>query len=265
MFCLRKQRLLLALVLFFNSIQFATAQENWGAMYHVIPVKGYEGHHFRLQASVKCMVEDDSASARLWVRVDKKSGIGFFENMWKHPIRNSEWKTYTIEGTIDTAATRLVIGALCELNGQFSYDNFKVEVESDNKKWQTVYTDDFEKGMDGWLPGIGFGPTGANSLYTGAVQHEQTGNNSALVINGVGVPNWGANKKAGNFANVNGIKLYYEIYGEGQPLVVLHGNGGSIADAGSHYSELVKKYKVIAIDSRSQGRSTDTNQPLTYD
>ncbi len=64
---------------------------------------------------------------------------------------------------------------------------------------------------------------------------------------------------------VNGIKLYYEIYGEGAPLVVLHGNGGSISNAGSHYHDLIKKYKVIAIDSRSQGRSTDTDQPLNYD
>ncbi|HPH86720.1 MAG TPA: alpha/beta hydrolase, partial [Ferruginibacter sp.] len=41
--------------------------------------------------------------------------------------------------------------------------------------------------------------------------------------------------------------------------------GGSISSAGSHYPELIKKYKVIAIDSRSQGKSTDTDKPLTYD
>jgi pimeloyl-ACP methyl ester carboxylesterase len=64
---------------------------------------------------------------------------------------------------------------------------------------------------------------------------------------------------------VNGIKLYYEIYGQGPPLVVLHGNGGSIKNATGFYPDLIKHYKVIAIDSRAQGRSTDTDKPLTYD
>ena len=40
---------------------------------------------------------------------------------------------------------------------------------------------------------------------------------------------YGDNSAAGNYANINGIKLYYEIYGEGAPLVLIHGNGGSIS------------------------------------
>ncbi len=39
---------------------------------------------------------------------------------------------------------------------------------------------------------------------------------------------YGNNKEAGNFKQVNGIQMYYEIYGSGKPLVLLHGNGGSI-------------------------------------
>lgn len=45
----------------------------------------------------------------------------------------------------------------------------------------------------------------------------------------------------------------------------MHGNGGSISGASAHYGELIKKYKVIAIDSRAQGRSSDTNKELTYE
>lgn len=79
------------------------------------------------------------------------------------------------------------------------------------------------------------------------------------------LPRYGFNNKAGKFADVNNIKLYYEIYGKGQPLLVLHGNGGSIENGSIFYPELSKKYKVIAIDSRGQGRSGDTDTALTYE
>jgi len=45
----------------------------------------------------------------------------------------------------------------------------------------------------------------------------------------------------------------------------LHGNGGSIRSATPFFPHLIPKYKVIAIDSRSQRKLTTTNEPLTYD
>jgi hypothetical protein len=41
-------------------------------------------------------------------------------------------------------------------------------------------------------------------------------------------PDYGNDPKAGSFYNHDGVKVYYEIYGQGKPLVILHGNGGSI-------------------------------------
>ncbi len=41
-------------------------------------------------------------------------------------------------------------------------------------------------------------------------------------------PQYGNNLKAGKYAEVNGIKMYYETYGIGKPLVIIHNNGGSI-------------------------------------
>lgn len=76
--------------------------------------------------------------------------------------------------------------------------------------------------------------------------------------------NYGSNQQAGKYAAVNGIKVYYEIYGTGEPLLLLHGNGGSIADFVFQIPELSKHFKVIAVDSRAQGKSTDANQEITY-
>ncbi len=75
---------------------------------------------------------------------------------------------------------------------------------------------------------------------------------------------YGSNAKAGKYIGVNDIKLYYEEYGKGEPLLLLHGNGGSIANFTFQIPELSKHYRVIAVDSRAQGRSTDSDQEITY-
>ncbi|MCW3093011.1 MAG: alpha/beta hydrolase [Ferruginibacter sp.] len=76
---------------------------------------------------------------------------------------------------------------------------------------------------------------------------------------------YGANAAAGKYADVNGIKLYYEIYGEGEPLALIHGNGGSINSGREQIAFFSKHYKVIAVDSRGQGKSKDESDSLTYD
>jgi len=77
--------------------------------------------------------------------------------------------------------------------------------------------------------------------------------------------NYGNNKEAGNFKKINGINLYYEIYGTGKPLIFLHGNGGSIRGASAKIEYFKKYFKVIAIDSRGHGKSIDTTtKQLTY-
>ena len=76
---------------------------------------------------------------------------------------------------------------------------------------------------------------------------------------------YGDNSTAGNYANINGIKMYYEIYGEGAPLVLIHGNGGSISSMREQVGFFSKHYKVIAVDSRAQGKTNDNGDSLTYD
>ena len=63
----------------------------------------------------------------------------------------------------------------------------------------------------------------------------------------------------------DGVKLYYEVYGAGEPLLLVHGNGGSIADLGAQIAHFRKRYKVIAMDSRDQGKSGDSPDKLTYE
>lgn len=76
---------------------------------------------------------------------------------------------------------------------------------------------------------------------------------------------YGANPAVGRTFTHDGVKLYYEVYGVGEPLLLVHGNGGSIADLGAQIAHFRKRYKVIAMDSRDQGRSDDSPDKLTYE
>ncbi len=76
---------------------------------------------------------------------------------------------------------------------------------------------------------------------------------------------YGNNPAAGKYAQVNGIKMYYETYGEGAPMVLVHGNGGSVASMANQIEYFKNKYKVIVADSRAQGKSGDTKAHLTYE
>lgn len=76
---------------------------------------------------------------------------------------------------------------------------------------------------------------------------------------------YGKNDAVGKFYNIRGFKMYCEVYGSGQPLLIIHGNGGSINNFVKQIPYFSKKYKVIIADSRSQGKSLDNGDSLTYE
>lgn len=76
---------------------------------------------------------------------------------------------------------------------------------------------------------------------------------------------YGNNQKVGKTLHLKDADIYYEIYGKGKPLFLLHGNGGSIDAFKLEIPELAKHFMVVAMDTRAQGKSTDTSlEPLTY-
>jgi pimeloyl-ACP methyl ester carboxylesterase len=75
---------------------------------------------------------------------------------------------------------------------------------------------------------------------------------------------YGANPK-GRFAEVNNIKLYYETYGNGQPILMIHGNGGNITAMSDQIKFFSPKHKVIVADSRGHGKSEIGAGRLTYE
>jgi len=72
----------------------------------------------------------------------------------------------------------------------------------------------------------------------------------------------------GKFASVNGMKMYYEIHGQGapqaMPLVVLHGAYMNIPAMGAIVPRLAKTHQVYALEFQGHGRTTDIDRPITY-
>jgi pimeloyl-ACP methyl ester carboxylesterase len=79
------------------------------------------------------------------------------------------------------------------------------------------------------------------------------------------VAKYGSNPGVGRTFTHDGIKLYYEVYGVGEPLLLVHGNGGSIANFKAQIDYFRKRYEVIAMDSRDQGKSGDSPDNITYE
>ncbi|MEU2614250.1 alpha/beta fold hydrolase [Micromonospora sp. NPDC007271] len=67
---------------------------------------------------------------------------------------------------------------------------------------------------------------------------------------------------AGRYAEVNGINLYYETHGSGQPLILLHGGLGSGEMFGPVLPALAARHQVIAVDLQGHGRTADIDRPL---
>jgi pimeloyl-ACP methyl ester carboxylesterase len=68
----------------------------------------------------------------------------------------------------------------------------------------------------------------------------------------------------GNRVEVNGMQMYYEVSGSGEPLIVLHGSYMNIPSMGPIIPKLAETHKVYALELQGHGRTTDIDRPITY-
>lgn len=83
----------------------------------------------------------------------------------------------------------------------------------------------------------------------------------ALVICG---PAAAQAQSSGDHVEINGMQMYYEVSGEGDPLVVLHGAYMNIPSMGEIIPALAKNHRVYALELQGHGRTTDIDRPITY-
>lgn len=242
------------------------ADRDWNGFSQTVDVVNYRGGKFRLKAFVRAENADKESHARLWARINNTKGVGFFDNMVKRPIIISEWKEYIIEGEIGPTAQSLVVGGLYFGFGKYYYDNFTLEIQKEDSAWEPMplTNGDFESNVlyEGWK--LLYVIKGFESTLTTAEGLKGT---QSLVIDGFkrSTLSFGSNREKGKVLEANGIRMYYEEYGTGEPLLLLHGNAESISSFKYQIPELSKTFRVIALDSRGQGRSTENGEKLSYE
>ncbi len=69
----------------------------------------------------------------------------------------------------------------------------------------------------------------------------------------------------GGYAQIGGLKMYYEVHGEGEPLLILHGGGSTIGTSfGAILPDLAKAHMVVAPEQQGHGHTADLDRPLSY-
>src|ERR1044072_236139 len=77
-------------------------------------------------------------------------------------------------------------------------------------------------------------------------------------------PTLAAAPPVGDRVEVNGMQMYYEVSGAGDPLIVLHGAYMNIPSMGAIIPKLAESHKVYALEFQGHGRTTDIDRPITY-
>jgi pimeloyl-ACP methyl ester carboxylesterase len=87
-----------------------------------------------------------------------------------------------------------------------------------------------------------------------------------LLLITIGCKNKTAQMQNSGYAPVNGIKMYYEIHGEGKPLVLIHGGGSTITTSfGTILPMLAKHRKIIAVELQAHGHTADRDTPESFE
>jgi pimeloyl-ACP methyl ester carboxylesterase len=241
------------------------AQDNPASVFQMIDVAAYQNASFRIEGQL--FIEEkakDAGAGALVVAFSEGQMIKTdFDRHGMESFKPNVWNRLSISGKIDKRADKIGVGALFSGKGKFYFDDFKVFITRSGSEVEIPLTNsDFEGAS--WSPwNVGFND---QSKITLTLSKFNSGRQSLLIDNSTMVSeSYGNNAKVGKYADINGIKLYYEIYGSGEPLILLHGSNESIVSFENQIPEFSKRYKVIALDSRGQGNSTANKTKLSYE
>jgi pimeloyl-ACP methyl ester carboxylesterase len=259
---------LLPFLFFFFFVQSVYSQNGdsivrfWNGIYQKLDLREYRGCKFELTADIRVLPTDSLSKAYLLLSVQNKKGmqISNFDTDVEG-FKNNGWNSYSLQGKINNSGDQVTIGGLYENRGSYCFDNFKLRVQDKKGIWFQIpiANPDFSDSLNHWLE---YDHVKGFKLST---KNNPEDNNFYLYVDGSNHFSYGNNPENGRFTEVNGIRLYYETYGTGFPLILLHGNSQSIKDFNKQIPILSKHFKVIALDTRGHGKSTANDEQLSYE
>lgn len=239
---------------------------NYAFVKQQVTISKYQNKPFRLSAAIRKLPNNNNEVVTLYAKLRNETGKGaYITDIGERPL-DSNWHVYTLNGVIGADSKKIVFGLSCANNGTFFFDDFKLEVEVKKGEWEslTIKNPDFETAQEKDTPVWGSKYITKVKQFTSTITNKTPYSGAyCLAIEGKGV--YGQNDDKGGFITANGISFYHEIYGKGEPLLLLHGAGQSLGAFAEQIYFFSKHYKVIAVDSRGRGRSGDKkDEPFTY-
>ncbi len=252
-------------VFFFFSILKVQSQENPSTLYQTVNVASYPNANFRIEGQlfIDEKAKDAGALPFAFTSSGGKFVKSFFDRFSMESFKPNTWNTISISGKLGKA-DNISVGAMFSGKAKFYFDDFKLFIKTTGSEIEIPLINNSFEG-DSLVPWYVSNLNKASKIGLTEIKFN-SGEKSLLIDNSSLESNgYGTNTRVGKYADINGIKLYYEIYGSGEPLLLIHGNNESIASFDKQIPELAKSYMVIALDSRGQGNSTSDSTKLTYE
>lgn len=239
-------------------------------VYQVVDVEKYQGKKFKLEGKIfyEGLLKYDSYAVLTAISLNQNAQLikkPLYNKDAEDYYKEGDWSAYELTGKIDKKTKYLGVGVALDGSDSFYLDDFKLFVK-DRKNMVEIPLKNagFEgDSLTNWQPDHMGKGTKLSITKDKAFSGKQSYyiDNSQLEV----APTLGNNKGLGKYMDVNGVKLYYEVYGEGEPLLMLHGNNSNMGRFSNQVDVLSKKYKVIGLDSRGQGKSTSNDTKITYE
>ena len=257
----------------FTILLFLTYAKSFGQFFEsvqYINVEKYQGKNFILESKIFYQNEITNES---WVVLSARS-VNAESKQIRSTLYNDDagtyykkgdWSSYVLTGKIEKTAKYLGVGFAVAGNGNYYLDDFKLFVKEGKEKIEIpLKNSDFEDYSPEYWQTYGLD---ANTKILRSEDKAVSGKHSLLIDNSnlKVIPTLGNNPELGKFMEINGVKLYYEIYGKGEALLMLNGNNTSMARFSKQLEALSKKYMIIGLDSRGQGKSTSNDTKITYE
>jgi len=227
---------------------------------------------FRFSAELKSTSVDTNRNFTMQVRQVENDDNWVSSKTKRNSLPDTNWHDTFIESEVNSKTREFWLNIKVEGNGDFYVDNVRFQIRNNAGIWRDIAIPnaDFEQSENNLLKGFIQYEQLPDGVTTKLVQRSDTLGKALQITatqsNIVWKTYYGNNTKIGRYIFLNGIKLYIEQYGKGEPLLLLHGNGQSIADFSKQIPDLATQYNVIAVDTRAQGKSSDVdNQSLSYD
>lgn len=239
----------------------------------ILNIEKFAGNDFRYSLNLKSTETDSLKNVVIKTQQVINDDEWLDANLAKDVTTDTLWHPLLISGKINPKTKEIWLYANFEGNGNFFVDKLKFEIKTENGDWKEVpiKNADFENNLDNPLKGFRTSAKIPDGTTISVQNRTDAIGGKTLLIKTtkaslIWKTNYGSNKRTGKYCTINGIKIYYETYGTGEPLLLLHGNGQSIVDFTKQIPELARHYHVITVDTRAQGKSIDQNNTsLSYD